>query len=125
VCEAEIEDSLELENVTAILFLADRANAPRLKRACIEFMHSVWIDFQPSKAWQELQENSPGLAEEVQAAIRAELVEEEDALEESDDEEEGEDKKDKGKEKEKEKEVVAEEPPTIPMLLPPALVADD
>lgn len=151
LCEAEIEDSLELENVTAVLFLGDQANAPRLKRACFDFIKyvnlhlllvsspslffvslysTVWIDFEQSKAWQELKDNTPTLAEEVLAAVRAEQVDDENDLVESDDEDELDESSEKGKEKEKEKEkqVMVEEvvPIVQPMIrLPPALVADD
>ena len=75
-----------------------------------------------------MKDNSPSLAEEVQAAIRAEELDESDAqLEESDAEEED-DAKEKGKEKEEKEKGVEEEEPkaaTLGARLPPALVADD
>jgi len=133
VCEAEIENSLELENVAAVLELSDSANAPRLKRACTEFITKTWLSFEPSTAMQELKETSPLLLEEVLAAVYAEQKEDDNELYESDDEEDaslgdglGED--DKGKEKENEKEI--EPDPAVSLVnqdrrMPPPLVSDD
>ena len=76
-----------------------------------------------------MKDNSPSLAEEVQAAICADELEEGDGqLEESDAEEEEDDAKEKGKEKEEKEKGAEEEEPkaaTMGARLPPALVADD
>jgi len=66
VCESVIEENaLEVENVTWLLETADRYDAPRLKRSCIDLISQKWNDFKNTTVLAELKRLSPQLLREI------------------------------------------------------------
>ena len=65
MCESQLEDALDAENVAMLLEVADRFNAPRLKRVCLETIVRDWKTFQTSKGLGALAQTALPLLREI------------------------------------------------------------
>jgi len=65
ICESILESSLDTDNCAYLLAIADKHNAPRLKRLCLETILKTWHIFKQTSGFALLPTMAPKLLREV------------------------------------------------------------
>jgi len=65
ICESELENALDPENCAMLLDVADRYNAPRLKRLCMETIINKWDIIKSTQGLAQLPKIAPNLLREI------------------------------------------------------------